>query len=149
MAQSLAYFADITARPGVPTGVGVESFHDPGTGLLGVRATGPETEIPSGWNERVLWDRDLATGSVRTLIRCMAGKFEPPRWVPKCSQDFVVPEMQIAVTLTYTEDHLPQWRTMQRRVHAHLLGLKVKPQAKPNGTNPNNSSKPTPLRGAA
>lgn len=104
----------------------IEQRH-PETGL----ARGVPVGVNSGkhelWNREVYWrSKQGAEDNVITLISCAAGeRYDPPRWTPRCTQEFSLPDMRMAVSVAYRKNLLPEWQAIEEKVSEHLQGFRM------------------------
>lgn len=89
----------------------LDAFADAEAARLGMnrRRTGRSTY--KDWFIR----RD-SSGQLQTLIRCDHHESEPgTESNPQCDHDLVIPDLKVAVSISYHRDYLPEWELIEHR----------------------------------
>jgi hypothetical protein len=99
----------------------LEAYDDRYSAHYGTRRTPTRRENHKDW----FVSRNV-DGSLRTLIRCDQESEPDVYSSPVCNHDLVIPELKIAVSISYRRTCLPGWENIENRARDLLEASRVK-----------------------
>ncbi len=96
---------------------------DRSLGLDVATPVGKGSEKSALWNETLYWDGQGEF--VATLITCPHGAYPDPKIVGRCEHEFVLPELNSQISISYSPNHLHEWRRIQAEVSRLIISFRT------------------------